>query len=177
MLSPPSGNAALRYAAMPCACVRLFPKFERGRSTSTRAHHSPLGMGSIAQNWNRNGSGYRRGARHPPVSPRRKPGPIFQRPVLMDPGFRRGDSTAGHGVHRSKPLLRWGMRSIVRHRPPPRLRVAQSSSEPPISAGHGLHRSDPAAPPKIIDHRGHRRNYSAFDARRAPSPLPLCPLW
>ena len=26
------------------------------------------------------------------VSPRRKPGSIFQRPVCMDPGFRRGDS-------------------------------------------------------------------------------------
>src|SRR5882724_3424940 len=57
---------------------------------------------------------------HNSLSPRRKPGPIFQRPVFMDPGLRRGDNratgldasmscvhsgpsiSAGHGVHRSK---------------------------------------------------------------------------
>jgi hypothetical protein len=46
------------------------------------------------------------------VSPRRKPGSIFQRPESMDPGFRRGDThgltqskseaPAGHGVDRSE---------------------------------------------------------------------------
>src|SRR5882724_11817702 len=32
------------------------------------------------------------GAPKPQLSPRRKPGPIFQRPACMDPGFRRGDT-------------------------------------------------------------------------------------
>ena len=50
--------------------------------------------------------------KHTRVSPRRKPGSIFQRSAFMDPGFRRGDTReleqsktgapAGHGVDRSK---------------------------------------------------------------------------
>jgi hypothetical protein len=37
-------------------------------------------------------AGRRRVSAAPQLSSRRKPGPIFQRPVLMDPDFRRGDN-------------------------------------------------------------------------------------
>jgi hypothetical protein len=85
---------------------------------------------------------------HPPkfdsrLSPRRKPGPIFQRPVVMGPGFRRGDTGAGGASGESLHPLRVDVvdgNSVVNLLP---LDVARSSpSVIPFSAGHGLHRHD-----------------------------------
>ncbi len=67
------------------------------------------------------------------VSPRRKPGPIFQRPVSMDPDFRRGDNGEWGSAER------YGSNSASR-------RLCVSAVDPSFSAGHGLDRSDSVPP-------------------------------
>ncbi|HZF35445.1 MAG TPA: HGGxSTG domain-containing protein [Candidatus Angelobacter sp.] len=66
--------------------------------------------------------------KHTSVSPRRKPGSIFQRPESMNPGFRRGDThgltqsereaPAGHGVDRSESNTAAGSATILPFRRP-----------------------------------------------------------
>src|SRR5882724_5069046 len=68
------------------------------------------------------------------LSPRRKPGPIFQRPVFMDPDFRRGDNGEWDSA-----------KSAISNAAS--LRLSVSAVDLSASAGHGVDRSDSPPPP------------------------------
>jgi hypothetical protein len=79
------------------ATARLLWAIARGEAVSRAASRAMLSL--LAQRLHRVPHRLRRPTRprnqprsFSPLSPRRKPGPIFQRPVFMGPGFRRGDN-------------------------------------------------------------------------------------
>src|SRR5882724_1137567 len=79
MVSGPSGDLTVMRLAVMTVAPSISPQSHEG-------HEDRKAMGFPCADLNSCPSEEIR------VSPRRKPGSIFQRPVFMDPGFRRGDT-------------------------------------------------------------------------------------